>query len=304
MNLLIAAAVLPAIALLYYVYKKDTVEKEPPRLIIRLFVLGMVAGPLAGITENFAFAAFESILSPGPLLLICEYFIGVAAVEEGFKYLFLNTVRNSPEFNYVFDGIVYAVAVAVGFAALENILYVFDGGFEVAVQRAIFAVPGHFADGVIMGCFFGLAKQREVRGNKAGAHMYYVLAFLLPTIEHGFYDAALSSESDLLALIALALDLAFIAIAIALIRRMSKNDSPLHHPNQIRAAQTTPLTPMDAQSQMNQYGQTPQQPTQPYGYGQQYGQQNPWQHGTAQRQAPTQWQQPSQQQPWDSDSQH
>ena len=185
MEILLLAAVLPAIVLMIYVYKKDKVEKEPIGLIVRLFVLGMVAGPLAGFVETLFFSLFDATIPPGALQLVLKFFIGVAAVEEGFKYLFLNTVRKNPHFNYVFDGIVYAVAVALGFAALENVLYVFEGGFEVAVMRAIFSVPGHCADGVVMGCFFGLARQHELHGRKSTATAFYVLAFVLPAIEHG-----------------------------------------------------------------------------------------------------------------------
>lgn len=228
MEILLAAAILPAIILMVYVYKKDTVEKEPPRLILRLFVLGMIAGPIAAVVENLAFNFFEALFEPGTLLLILEYFIGVAAVEEGFKYLFLNTIRKSPEFNYVFDGIVYAVAVALGFAALENVFYVFDGGLEVAAMRAVFSVPGHCADGVVMGCFFGLAKRQETHGRKASAKLCYLLAFVLPVIEHGFYDTALSTENEFMALAAMAIQLAFILFAGLLVSRISKTDSPIH----------------------------------------------------------------------------
>ena len=77
---------------MFYVYKKDKVEKEPVGLIVRLFVFGMIAGPLAAILETVAFNVFEALLSPGTLLLILEYFIGVAAVEEGLKYIFLSFV--------------------------------------------------------------------------------------------------------------------------------------------------------------------------------------------------------------------
>ena len=227
MEFLLIAAVLPAFVLMFYVYKKDTVEKEPIGLIVRLFVLGMVAGPLAGYLESILFYLFDSMFAPGALLLILKFFVGVAAVEEGFKYLFLNTVRNNPHFNYVFDGIVYAVAVALGFAALENILYVFEGGFEVAVMRAIFSVPGHCADGVVMGCFFGLARQAQLSGNKSNASLFYVLAFVLPTIEHGIYDAALSTESEILALFAMVFQLAFILFAAHLVKKVSKQDKPL-----------------------------------------------------------------------------
>ena len=65
MELLLAAAVLPALALMFYVYKKDKVEKEPVGLIVRLFVFGMIAGPLAAILETVAFNVFEALLSPG-----------------------------------------------------------------------------------------------------------------------------------------------------------------------------------------------------------------------------------------------
>ena len=228
MTILLVAALLPAVILLVYVYRKDKVEKEPPGLVLRLFVLGALAGPVAAVIEDFAFGIFEALVPAGALLLVLEYFVGVAAVEEGCKYAVLNTVRKNPEFNYVFDGIVYGVAAALGFAALENVLYVFDGGLEVAFSRAIFAVPGHCADGVVMGCFFGLARQREVAGNAAGARTYYWLAFLLPVIEHGFYDAALSSSSDALAFAALAVELAFIVFAMVLVRRVSKNDQPIY----------------------------------------------------------------------------
>lgn len=228
MEILLAAAILPAIILMVYVYKKDTVEKEPPRLILRLFVLGMIAGPIAAVVEDLAFNFFEAIFEPGTLLLILEYFIGVAAVEEGFKYLFLNTIRKNPEFNYVFDGIVYAVAVALGFAALENVFYVFDGGLEVAAMRAVFSVPGHCADGVVMGCFFGLAKRQEMHGGKASAKLCYLLAFVLPVIEHGFYDTALSTENEFMAVAAMAFQLAFILFAGLLVSRISKTDSPIH----------------------------------------------------------------------------
>ena len=139
MEVLLILSVLPALILMFYVYKKDTVEKEPIGLLVRLFILGVIAGPLAAFVETLLFTVFEGIFDPGPVLLFFDFFIGVAVVEEGFKYLFLGTVRKNPNFNYVFDGIVYAVAVALGFATLENILYVFEGGIEVALMRAIFS---------------------------------------------------------------------------------------------------------------------------------------------------------------------
>ena len=227
MNLLLTAALLPAVLLMVYVYRKDKVELEPIGLVLRVFALGAASGIVAGLIEGVLMGMFEAAIPPGTLLLVLEYFIGVAAVEEGCKLFCLNTVKKNPAFNYVFDAVVYSVAAALGFAALENVFYVFDGGLETAIMRAIFSVPGHAADGVLMGVFFGMARQRELRGFKAIARHYYWLAYLLPVIEHGFYDMALSTESDLLALVAMAFDLAFIILAFFLVNKTSKQDQPL-----------------------------------------------------------------------------
>lgn len=267
MEILLIAALLPAIALMIYVYKKDAAEKEPLGLIAKLFVLGMIAGPLAGFVESVLFEVFESIIPAGTLLLVLKFFVGVAAVEEGFKYLFLNTVRKNPNFNYMFDGIVYSVAVALGFAALENVMYVFMGGLEVAAMRAIFSVPGHCADGVVMGCFFGMARMRELKGQKAGASLYYVLAFVLPVIEHGFYDAALSSENDLLGLVAMVVQIAFILFAGYLVKQVSAKDRPL----EINSGSSAPVVHEYPQNQTQLQLEQQGLPTAPQS-GQQWGQ--------------------------------
>ena len=227
MYTLLALAVLPAIALMVYVYKKDAVEREPPALIVRVAAIGALGCVVAGLVEMVVIGLFENTLSGWPLL-IAECFIGVAVVEEAVKYFALNTVRKHPEFNYAFDGIVYGVAAALGFAALENIMYVFDGGLGVAFVRAVFSVPGHAADGVIMGCFFGIARRLQVQGKRGGASLSYLLAFVLPVLEHGFYDMALSTESDAFAIVALAFDLVFIGIAFLVVRHMSIHDAPIY----------------------------------------------------------------------------
>ena len=243
-SVLLVAALLPAVVLMSYVYKKDKVEREPVGLVTRVFLLGAASGLVAGLVESILIDTLESVLAPGLLLIIIEYFVCVAAVEEACKYACLNTVKKRPEFDYVFDAVVYAVAAALGFAALENVFYVFDGGLETAVMRAVLSVPGHASDGVVMGVFYGLARQRELHGNKAGARTFYWLAFLLPVIEHGFYDAALSTESDFMALVAILFDLAFIGIAFVLVRRVSATDRPLHPQGAARVAAPLPTQPI------------------------------------------------------------
>jgi len=272
MTVLLYAALLPAIVLMVYVYKKDHVEREPVGVILKVFLIGAAMGPVAGLIESMLFKVFESSITNEIALLIIEYFIGVALVEELCKFFALNTVRRNPAFNYVFDGIVYGAAAALGFAALENVLYVFDGGMGVAISRAIFAVPGHFADGVTMGCFYGLARKYELLGDRDKVVSYRFASIAIPVLEHGFYDTALSTDVDALILLSLAVDIAFIGFAIYLIRRISKEDEPF---NTLAGGSNTPgvtgphvgyqqqpgQMPANYQQQPNQFPTNPQNPT-------------------------------------------
>ena len=137
------------------------------------------------------------------------YFIVVALSEEGFKYLLLKKrTWYSGEFNCQFDGIVYAVFVALGFALWENISYVLMYGLGTAAVRAVTAVPGHACFGVFMGAFYGLAKRNanigdEYRSSRCSAQRevivnYIVTAFLQLTRQKELPEsvAAVTTEQN------------------------------------------------------------------------------------------------------------
>jgi RsiW-degrading membrane proteinase PrsW (M82 family) len=110
--------------------------------------------------------------------------------EELFKYLALYVVIwKSPEFNEKFDGIVYATYVSLGFAAVENLLYVMDGGMSTGLLRAITAVPAHAIFGITMGYYFGLARFYEKQ-----ARQLKIKALAFPILLHGIYDFILFTE--------------------------------------------------------------------------------------------------------------
>ena len=89
---------------------------------------------------------------------LLENFIGIALVEEGLKlWVLLRLTKNNREFNSIFDGIVYAVFVSLGFAAFENVLYVLQYGFSNALMRAVTSVPGHTFFGVMMGYYYSFS---------------------------------------------------------------------------------------------------------------------------------------------------
>lgn len=187
----ILAAVVPAVVLLCYIYRHDTVEKEPTGLLICLLGLGIVAAVCSGVLESVGQRILDLLLPSGSrLYLILLAFLVVAAVEEGAKFLFLKRCTwNHPAFNYRFDAIVYAVFVSLGFAAFENVQYVLQYGLSVALPRALLAVPGHMSFAVCMGIYYGRAKLCRGWGDEAGERRNLRAALLFPVLLHGFYDA-------------------------------------------------------------------------------------------------------------------
>ena len=139
-----AAALLPAIYLMRYIYRKDTVEKEPPMLLMSLLIYGVIAALISIILENIGTKVLDSLMDQSTVgYTLVLAFAVVAVVEEGAKFAMLKRrTWNDMNFNYRFDGIVYAVFVSLGFAAFENIGNVLGYGLSVAPARALLAIPG------------------------------------------------------------------------------------------------------------------------------------------------------------------
>lgn len=181
MNLLILSLA-PVLIIAGYVYFRDKYEKEPIRLLLFALLAGAVTVIPILFVEQFidGFTEFFS----GLTAVAWKAFVGAALPEELFKYLALYLlIWKSREFNEKFDGIVYAVFVSLGFAGVENMLYVMQGGVATGISRAITAVPAHAIFGVTMGFYFGLAKfyEKEQKQLKMKALLY-------PILLHGIYD--------------------------------------------------------------------------------------------------------------------
>lgn len=254
--LLVISALVPAIALCIYVYKKDRVEKEPLWLLILLLISGVVicfpvvavGGPLGDAITNF-FGQFgtgqgnDIFLSPFlyRVYLFFDNFFAVALVEEGFKWLAMIIITSkSKHFNCVFDGMIYAIFVSLGFAGYENILYVLGNGWQLAIIRALTAVPGHMFDAVIMGYFYSMwrittdAKKQEsllirkniVKRSKAPFKSAHLLAFslIVPILTHGFYDYNCSVATTFSMIIFFAFLIGLYVYCFGKIKKMSKTD--------------------------------------------------------------------------------
>lgn len=193
MDMLIASLA-PVVIILLYIYYRDKYEREPWRMLLWAITLGGLIIPAVIAVEGFF-----SLSTPEGQIPAAAYtaYIVAALSEEGFKYLaFMLFIWKSKHFNEKFDGIVYASFISLGFAGIENIMYVMQGGMEVAYSRALTAVPAHALFGVIMGYYLGLAKFFPKQRMQ-----YLVLALLYPILFHGFYDFCLMSEHYLLMLL-------------------------------------------------------------------------------------------------------
>uniref|UniRef100_UPI00321747CC PrsW family glutamic-type intramembrane protease n=1 Tax=uncultured Draconibacterium sp. TaxID=1573823 RepID=UPI00321747CC len=194
MNLLIVALA-PVVIIAAYIYFRDKYEKEP----IRLLIYALFAGGLTVIPVLFLelFLGTFTTLFSGLSAAAWKAFVVAAFSEELWKFVALYIlIWRSPEFNEKFDGIVYAVYVALGFAAVENVMYVMEGGISTGIMRAITAVPAHAVFGVTMGFYFGLAKfyPKQQAGLKLKA-----LGF--PILLHGIYDFILFTGIEWLTIV-------------------------------------------------------------------------------------------------------
>lgn len=192
--LILLAALAPAIILLIYILIKDHYRPEPFKQIVKGFGFGCLSTVLVlvvvGIPNLLGLFNFDT---PTVFNAINQAFFMAAFPEEAAKMFMLwLLLRKNPFFDEHMDGIVYAVCVGMGFAATENIVYLFSNIDEwqaVAISRAFLSIPEHFCVAVIMGYFFAIA---FFNPNK---RKYYALAYLVPVLFHGVYDACLMVNS-------------------------------------------------------------------------------------------------------------
>ena len=232
---LLLAALVPAAFLMVQVYRLDRIEKEPAGLLLKLVLFGALSGVVAGAIEGALTRVLDVTLGGGMLRLVLENFLAVALVEEACKrWVVLKFAWNHPAFDYRFDAVVYCVFSALGFAALENILYVAEYGFAVAVSRALLSVPGHCFFAVYMGIYLGQAKMAEramqryyIELPDESPGQYLRASLLVPTLLHGFWDFSLSVGGGLMTVLFYLFVLAFFIDAYRKLRFAAGSDEQL-----------------------------------------------------------------------------
>ena len=184
-------AVAPVLICLCYMYIRDKYEKEPYRLLAVGLVFGAaITAPIVHV-ETLVMSWMPALDVQGEALYVS--FLVASLVEEGFKLLVLCLLMwRERNFNERFDGIVYAVFISLGFACVENVLYVVNpslGGLGTALSRAVYSVPAHGFFGVAMGYYIALW-----RFVPTGRVWHALGAFFVPWALHGAFDFILLAE--------------------------------------------------------------------------------------------------------------
>jgi len=186
--ILLALAVAPGAAICLFIYMKDKYNREPRKLLVISFLLGMLATVPAFLIEQTGEMFLLSGTSTELTLLFA--FVVVGCSEEGSKFFMLRVFAyRKKEFDEPFDGIIYSVMVAMGFATLENINYVYHYGVGNAFVRMFTAVPMHAVCGIVMGYYAGLAKFRRNSSDLLGR------GWLIAVFFHGAYDFSLMDKN-------------------------------------------------------------------------------------------------------------
>jgi RsiW-degrading membrane proteinase PrsW (M82 family) len=193
-----AASVIAYLAFILWIGRKR------PRSLVQLASMFVAAGLMAAFAAGYIERGLENILLlmlPEKSLAfeIADAFICVALAEELIKYgvLLAFTMRGGRVSNSL-EGMVCSGVTALGFALFENVSYIALYGSSATLWRVFSAVPGHLADGLIMGYFYGKAKEREIRGENSAHGWLYAAAILVPAAEHAVYDALASAGTNML----------------------------------------------------------------------------------------------------------
>ena len=210
------SSITPVIIFLFLIYNKDSI-KEPWGLLMKCFFGGFLSIVITLIIDAFLGPFGKGFTTPFARSFFDAFFQAGFPEEMSKLIIIYWFVWKRKEFDQHYDGIIYAVFVSMGFALVENLMYVYKGGLSVAMMRAVLAVPGHGFFAVAMGYYFSLAKFHI--GPKKNE--FILKSLLVPAIMHGAYDFALmyASKNEESPLMILLLLIVFTVIVIMIWKR-------------------------------------------------------------------------------------
>lgn len=225
--LLILISTLPVILLGAYIYKKDN-NKEPIGLLIRLLVGGVISTGIVLLISDILFSIVpyldpKRFVNVNYFELFLQVFFGIAIIEEFSKWIMVYSISyKSKHFDEYYDIVLYAIFVSLGFALLENILYVQSYGLQIGLLRMVTTIPAHCFFGLLMGEYLGLMKISESNHNLSLKRKNMFLSIFLPTIAHAIYDFVASLNNQYVLVLLFAMVIIFGVMIIEKVNRISK----------------------------------------------------------------------------------
>lgn len=192
------SALIPVVVALWYIFKKDSAQPEPTKWLAKAFWYGVLSALLSFVFSMPLGAIFglelDAEIYPSIFDAFADAFLLAAIPEELAKFIMLwLLLRKNPHFDEKFDGIVYAVCIGMGFAGIENVMYLAEGmedgsWISTGIVRALFSIPGHFLFAVLMGYYYSLYHWGIDRNQKAK-----MMILAAPILAHGLFDGILFS---------------------------------------------------------------------------------------------------------------
>ena len=183
-------AIVPVVACLIWIYLKDRYDKEPIVILIKYFILGIVTSILGIVIERLL---ININILDGLDYIFYISFVVAGFTEESLKALILIlSLLKEKYFNEKLDGIIYSVFLSLGFATIENIIYILYESeslvLQVSLSRAIISIPAHIMFAITMGYYIGKCKFEE---NYIKKRQYIIMSVLVPILLHGIFDFVL-----------------------------------------------------------------------------------------------------------------
>lgn len=246
MLLIIATALLPALLLGWWIYRKDSVRPEPPQMLFKAFFFGMGSAFLSLVITTIMGVMGIMVYDLGSYVGAVSTALFAAAVPEEIAKLTMLWIflRKNPYYDEYFDGIVYAACVGLGFAGAENILYLLQSEDWVGtgIVRGLTAVPAHFAIACAMGYFYS----KRHFGDRSNLTAACILG--VPIIIHWVYDALAFSEMLAAPALSVVLNILFVLLIWRVYKSTMRRIGDLQQQDQARM--TPPPVPGSHRSPM------------------------------------------------------
>lgn len=181
--MLIVFAILPIILLAILFYRLDELEKEPKQELVKACLFGLISIFLTVMISYIVNLHQIEVSSLKSLGKIGYSFFAIGFIEEFSKWLVtIFFLKKNKQVDTLFDYILYAIYIGLGFALVENVLYTITGGIFVALVRAFLTVPAHAFYAITMGYYLGKAKVYKQKNA-------YLLSLFIPVLLHGTFDS-------------------------------------------------------------------------------------------------------------------